>query len=140
MNPELKRAAELAAQYLDALDQQKVSQEPDPQAIRNRLQKELTDDGLPPLQVIEELAEDARDGLLNTANGRFFGWVIGGGVPVAIAADWAFPAVSENSIPPSVRMRVYPCRRYAFRCSGRAGRKEKRGRLSRAYLFAVNVF
>lgn len=97
MSPELKRAADLAAEYLDALDQRKVSEEPDPQAIRNRLQKDLTDEGLPPLQVIDELAEDARDGLLNSANGRFFGWVIGGGIPVAIAADWLTSAWDQNA-------------------------------------------
>ncbi len=97
MNPELKRAAELAAEYLDSLDQQKVSEEPDPQAIRDKLHKELTNEGLPSLQVIEELAEDARDGLLNTANGRFFGWVIGGGVPVSIAADWLTSAWDQNA-------------------------------------------
>ena len=97
MNPELKRAAELAAEYLDVLDQQKVSEEPDPQALRDKLHKELTDDGLPPLQVIEELADDARDGLLNSSNGRFFGWVIGGGVPVSVAADWLTSAWDQNA-------------------------------------------
>ena len=94
---ELERAAELAAEYLDSLDQQKVSEEPDPRALRDRLYKELTDEGLPPLQVIDELAEDARDGLLNTANGRFFGWVIGGSVPVSIAADWMTSAWDQNA-------------------------------------------
>ena len=97
VDPELKRAAELAAAYLDSLDQQKVSAEPDPQALRNSLHKELTDEGLPPLQVIEELVDDARDGLLNTTNGRFFGWVIGGGVPVSVAADWLTSAWDQNA-------------------------------------------
>ena len=59
MNPELKRAAEIAADYIESLDTQKVSQEPEPDALRARLRKELTSDSLPPLQVIEELAEDA---------------------------------------------------------------------------------
>ena len=97
MNPELKRAAELAAEYLESLDQNKVSEEPEPQTIRNRLSKDLTDEGLPALQVIEELSEDARDGLLNTANGRFFGWVIGGGTPVSIAADWLTSTWDQNA-------------------------------------------
>ncbi len=97
MNPELERAAELAADYLDSLNELKVSDEPDPQALRSKLHKELTDDGLPPLQVIDELAEDARDGLLNTANGRFYGWVIGGGVPVSIAADWLTSTWDQNA-------------------------------------------
>ena len=97
MNPELKRAAELAAEYLDTLDEEKVSEEPDPEVLRSRLGKALTDDGLPPLEVIEELARDARTGLLNSANGRFFGWVIGGSLPVSIAADWLTSTWDQNA-------------------------------------------
>lgn len=97
MNPELERAAELAAQYIESFDHDKVSQEVDPAALRDKLHKELTADGLPPMQVINELAEDARDGLLNSAGGRFFGWVIGGGIPVSIAADWLTSAWDQNA-------------------------------------------
>lgn len=97
MNPELKRAAELATEYIESFDHQKVSEEPDPEALRARLYKELTADGLPPLQVINELAADARDGLLNSAGGRFFGWVIGGGIPVSIAADWLTSVWDQNA-------------------------------------------
>ena len=42
----------------------------------------------PELERAAELAGDVHGGLLNTANARFFGWVIGGGIPVSIAADW----------------------------------------------------
>ena len=97
MNPELKRAAELAAEYIESFDHQKVSEEPDPKVLRDKLSKELTNDGLPPLQVINELAEDAKEGLLNSGGGRFFGWVIGGGIPVSIAADWLTSAWDQNA-------------------------------------------
>ncbi|MCG6871924.1 MAG: aminotransferase class V-fold PLP-dependent enzyme [Gammaproteobacteria bacterium] len=97
MNPELERAASLAAQYLETLDSGKVSQELDADTIRASLQKDLTEEGLPPLQVIEELARDARGGLLNTASGRFFGWVIGGATPVSIAADWLTSTWDQNA-------------------------------------------
>lgn len=97
MNPELKRAAQLAAEYIDSFEQQKVSEELDPQALRAKLCKELTSAGLPPVQVINELNEDAKGGLLNTANGRFFGWVIGGGIPVSVAADWLTSAWNQNA-------------------------------------------
>lgn len=97
MNPELKRAAELAAQYIDSFDHHNVSEEPDPEALRASLCKDLTPDGVPPLQVINELAEDARAGILNSAGGRFFGWVIGGGTPVSIAADWLTSAWDQNA-------------------------------------------
>ncbi len=97
MNPELKRAAEIAAEYIESFDHHDVSGESDPETLRKKLQKDLTDEGLPPLQVINELAEDARDGLLNTAGGRFFGWVIGGGIPASIAADWLTSAWDQNA-------------------------------------------
>ena len=97
MNPELKRAAQLAAEYIDSFDHHKVSEELHPDVLRDKLNKDLTDDGLPPLQVIEELSEDASEGLLNTAGGRFFGWVIGGGLPVSIAADWLTSAWDQNA-------------------------------------------
>lgn len=97
MNPELKRAAQIAADYIESFDHHNVSEEVSPAALRARLQKELTADGLPPVQVINELAEDAQAGLLNTAGGRFFGWVIGGGIPVSIAADWLTSAWDQNA-------------------------------------------
>jgi glutamate/tyrosine decarboxylase-like PLP-dependent enzyme len=97
VNPELKRAAELAAEYIESFDHHNVSDELDPQSLRDKLHKELTADGLPPLQVINELSEDARDGLLNSGSGRFFGWVIGGGIPVSIAADWLTSAWDQNA-------------------------------------------
>ncbi len=97
MNPELKRAAELAAEYIDSLDREAVSHEPSVGDLRKKLGKDLTADGLPALQVIEELAADARDGLLNSAGGRFYGWVIGGGIPVSIAADWLTSAWDQNA-------------------------------------------
>ena len=87
VNPELKRAAELAAEYIESFDPRKISDEPAPQALREKLVKELTDDGLPAVQVIEELSADAREGLLHSGSGRFFGWVIGGSLPVSIAAS-----------------------------------------------------
>ena len=97
MNPELKRAAEIASEYLESFDHSDVSQVVDIGVLRDRLGKQLTADGLPPLQVINELADDARKGLLNTASGRFFGWVIGGGIPVSIAADWLTSAWDQNA-------------------------------------------
>ena len=97
MKPELELAARLADEYIASFDTHRVTEEPDPQALRARLHKRLPAEGLSAVQVIGELHDDARPGLLNTAGGRFFGWVIGGGVPVAVAADWLTSAWDQNA-------------------------------------------
>lgn len=40
---------------------------------------------------------DVDGGILGSAGGRFFGWVIGGGVPAAVAADWLTAAWDQNA-------------------------------------------
>jgi len=40
---------------------------------------------------------DADGGILGSSNGRFFGWVIGGTLPVALAADWLTSAWDQNA-------------------------------------------
>lgn len=47
--------------------------------------------------VINQLVESTRGGLLGTTGGRFFGWVIGGSLPVAVAADWLVSTWDQNA-------------------------------------------
>jgi glutamate/tyrosine decarboxylase-like PLP-dependent enzyme len=97
MNEALLRAAELATAYLDSLAEAPISQEPDVAALREGLMHELGDEGVPATRVIEELARDVDPGLLRTGSGRFHGWVIGGTLPVAIAADWLTATWDQNA-------------------------------------------
>jgi glutamate/tyrosine decarboxylase-like PLP-dependent enzyme len=64
--------------------------------LLERLDRPLADDGLAPEQVVAELAHDVEPGIIATAGGRFFGWVIGGAVPSALAADWLTSAWDQN--------------------------------------------
>ncbi|MCK6080702.1 aminotransferase class V-fold PLP-dependent enzyme [Microbacterium sp. EYE_5] len=57
----------------------------------------LPDDGLDPGDVVESLARDADPGLVGIPGGRFFGFVIGGTLPAALAADWLVSAWDQNS-------------------------------------------
>lgn len=50
-----------------------------------------------PEQVIDLLAEGAEPGLMAMPSGRFFGWVIGGTLPAALAADWLVSAWDQNT-------------------------------------------
>ncbi len=47
--------------------------------------------------VVDLLAEGVEPGLMAMPSGRFFGWVIGGTLPAALAADWLTSAWDQNS-------------------------------------------
>ena len=57
----------------------------------------LPEHGLPPEEVVDELATALDGGVLGSAGGRFFGWVIGGALPAAVAADWLTVAWDQNA-------------------------------------------
>jgi glutamate/tyrosine decarboxylase-like PLP-dependent enzyme len=48
-------------------------------------------------EVVELLAREADAGLVATPSGRFYGFVIGGTLPAALAADWLVSAWDQNS-------------------------------------------
>lgn len=92
--PALEAAARLALDYLEHLDERPVVAD---SALIERLRVPLADDGLAPERVIAELVRDAEPGIVGSAGGRFFGWVIGGSVPSALAADWLTAAWDQNA-------------------------------------------
>jgi glutamate/tyrosine decarboxylase-like PLP-dependent enzyme len=65
--------------------------------LRSALGVELTDTGLDPATVIEDLIEACKDGLNRSSGSRFFGWVIGGTLPAALAADLLTSAWDQNA-------------------------------------------
>lgn len=93
----LQTALDHATSYLESLDGRSVAATADLQTLRRQLNKPLTDSGIPAEQVINELVHDAEGGLLGSAGGRFFGWVVGGSVPAALAADWLVSAWDQNA-------------------------------------------
>jgi glutamate/tyrosine decarboxylase-like PLP-dependent enzyme len=57
----------------------------------------LPDGPTDPAEVIDRLAELVEPGLMAMPSGRFFGWVIGGALPAALAADWLTSAWDQNT-------------------------------------------
>ncbi|HEX4309395.1 MAG TPA: aminotransferase class V-fold PLP-dependent enzyme [Acidobacteriaceae bacterium] len=92
----LHQACETAIAYLAQLDSAPVAATADLNTLRARLGKHLGNQSVPPEQVIADLAADVAGGIIGSAGGRFFGWVIGGAVPAAVAADWLTSAWDQN--------------------------------------------
>lgn len=57
----------------------------------------LPETGMPAAEVVDYLAAKAEPGLMAMPSGRFFGWVIGGTLPAALAADWLVSAWDQNA-------------------------------------------
>ncbi len=93
----LETALNKALQHLDSLDRAPVAAIGTVRTLRDGLDKELGDEGISPEQVVNELVEDVQGGILGSAGGRFFGWVIGGALPAALAADWLTSAWDQNA-------------------------------------------
>jgi glutamate/tyrosine decarboxylase-like PLP-dependent enzyme len=93
----LRRTAELAADYLDSLEDRPVFPQVSADELRASLRVPLQDEPLDPAEVVEELAAAADPGLVAMPSGRYFGFVIGGGLPAALAADWLTCAWDQNA-------------------------------------------
>jgi glutamate/tyrosine decarboxylase-like PLP-dependent enzyme len=57
----------------------------------------LPANGMAAEDVVDLLARTAEPGLMAMPSGRFFGWVIGGTLPAALASDWLVSAWDQNA-------------------------------------------
>jgi glutamate/tyrosine decarboxylase-like PLP-dependent enzyme len=51
-----------------------------------------------PAEVVDLLARGVEPGLMAMGSGRFYGWVIGGTLPAALAADWLVSTWDQNTV------------------------------------------
>jgi glutamate/tyrosine decarboxylase-like PLP-dependent enzyme len=65
--------------------------------LRKKLALSLGETGLDATTVIDDLVKAVEGGLIDTAGPRFFGWVIGGSLPAALAADWLTSVWDQNA-------------------------------------------
>jgi glutamate/tyrosine decarboxylase-like PLP-dependent enzyme len=92
----LRRTADIATAYLASLPERPVRADASLHELRAALGGPLGDEPLPALQVVEELAAAADPGIVGTQSPRYFGFVIGGAVDAAIAADWLTSTWDQN--------------------------------------------
>lgn len=93
----LERAVVHAFAHLDGLHCAPVAASGSLCSLRQALQRPLPQAGTPAARVVDELVADARGGIVGSQGGRFFGWVIGGGLPAAMAADWLTTVWDQNA-------------------------------------------
>jgi len=93
----LRDAADRAVRYLQALDERRVS--PSPSALEGLggFTTLLQDQPLDAAEVIEELDTFGSPASVASAGGRYFGFVIGGSLPAALAANILAAAWDQNA-------------------------------------------
>jgi glutamate/tyrosine decarboxylase-like PLP-dependent enzyme len=93
----LDRAVQRAKQWLSSMPERRVSPSRSADEILDSLGGPLLEQGRDPAAVVDELADGAEPGLMASQSGRFFGWVMGGTLPAALASDWLVSAWDQNA-------------------------------------------
>jgi glutamate/tyrosine decarboxylase-like PLP-dependent enzyme len=96
-NALLARAAQHGQAYLGTVADRPVAASATSEELRSALGSVLGAEGTEGAAVIDALAAAAERGTLATQGPRYFGFVIGGSLPVATAADWLVSAWDQNS-------------------------------------------
>jgi glutamate/tyrosine decarboxylase-like PLP-dependent enzyme len=91
-----KTAAE-AASYLSGLDQRPVGVRADRSELLARLGGPLPEQPTDAETVVGDLARAADPGLIGSAGPRYYGFVVGGSLPSALAADWLTSVWDQNA-------------------------------------------
>ena len=97
MSKALECAYQAALDWIDGLDERPVAARATLRDLATAFRYPLPEVGSRPEEVIAWLTENATGGMLGSASGRFFAWVIGGAVESALAADWMVATWNQNA-------------------------------------------
>jgi glutamate/tyrosine decarboxylase-like PLP-dependent enzyme len=93
----LGAAFDHALGYLEGLPARPVTSRASLAEMRAALGGPLPEQPLEPRDVVAALATAAEPGVVASSSGRFFGFVIGGATPAALAADWLTSVWDQNA-------------------------------------------
>jgi glutamate/tyrosine decarboxylase-like PLP-dependent enzyme len=94
----LVRAAERARAWLESLADRDIPPSATAEEVAAVLGGPLPDGPTAPAEVVDLLARGVEPGLMAMGSGRFYGWVIGGTLPAALAADWLVSTWDQNTV------------------------------------------
>jgi glutamate/tyrosine decarboxylase-like PLP-dependent enzyme len=95
--PLLARAHELSLRFLRDLPRRSVAARATFQELVADLGASIPDKPQDPSHVIDDVASSLDPGIVASAGPRYFGFVTGGSLPVAMSADWLVSAWDQNS-------------------------------------------
>jgi glutamate/tyrosine decarboxylase-like PLP-dependent enzyme len=98
MDKLLFEAVSRASDYLAGLDNRSVAPLPEAVERLKLLDSPLQDAPVDPLEVLRQLDEIASPATVASAGGRYFGFVIGGSLPAALAANLLAGAWDQNAV------------------------------------------
>ncbi|XVU29337.1 pyridoxal phosphate-dependent decarboxylase family protein [Actinoplanes sp. CA-054009] len=96
-NGPLGVAFDHATAYLGGLPERPVRPPASLEEMRAALGGPLPAGSQPPEKVVADLVAAAAPGVMASSSGRFFGFVVGGATPAALAADWLTSTWDQNA-------------------------------------------
>ncbi|GAA1378077.1 pyridoxal phosphate-dependent decarboxylase family protein [Streptomyces beijiangensis] len=96
--PLLQQALQHSLDYFAGLPGRPVKALATDDELHRLLGGPVPDDPAAPEDVLTQLVSGVDRGLVPTGNGRYLGYVVGGTLPVAMAADWLTSAWDQNCI------------------------------------------
>ncbi|MCS5719754.1 aminotransferase class V-fold PLP-dependent enzyme [Herbiconiux sp. CPCC 205763] len=92
----LAQAVQHATAWLDSVPTRPVKPREGIDELESAFSGSLPEHPSDPAAVVDELARLAEPGLMAIGSGRFYGWVMGGTLPAALASDWLVSAWDQN--------------------------------------------
>ncbi|MGH2604869.1 MAG: aspartate aminotransferase family protein, partial [Dehalococcoidia bacterium] len=92
----LRQTAERAVRYLNTVSERPIPASPEVLARLTDLHEPLPELPTDPSAVIARLDEIGSPATTATTGGRYFGFVIGGALPAAVAASWLATAWDQD--------------------------------------------
>lgn len=86
-----------AARYLEGLAWAEATPRYDEEALRTAFDSPFPEHSCAPEDVVEELVAAVTPALVNSAGPHYFGFVVGGALPVTVAAEWLTTAWDQCS-------------------------------------------